>query len=228
MDASTLAAFLAAALVITVTPGPAVALILRRAALRGYRSTVPLVLGLELGLFVWVLLAGAGLAALVATSQLAYTVLRVVGAGVLVFLGARALRTWWRARADGAAAPVGAATAPRTDRSGPPSAQRPPRMRGAWSGFAEGLLVQLANPKAAVFVFAFYPPFIPPDAPQLPAAAGLGALHVALETVLYLGLAFGVGSARGLLGRPAVRHRLELVSGAVLVGLGLRVAAASR
>jgi threonine/homoserine/homoserine lactone efflux protein len=56
----------------------------------------------------------------------------------------------------------------------------------------------------------------------------LGAVQVGLETGLYLGLAFGVGLARSFFSRPPVRRRLELASGAVLVGLGLRVAAASR
>lgn len=219
MDLSTLPAFAAAALVITLVPGPAVALILRRAALRGFRRTVPVVLGLEAGLFVWALLAGAGLAALIATSQTAYTVLRVVGAAVLLYLGGRALAEVWRSRrgaGPGRAAPH------------EPAADDEPGRGGGWLGFAEGLLVQLANPKAAVLVFAFYPPFIPPDAPQLPTAALLGAVQVGLESGLYLGLAFGVGRARAFFSRPRVRRRLETVAGTVLVGLGLRVAAESR
>src|SRR5687767_15949378 len=72
------------------------ALIFRRAALRGLHGAVPTVLGLELGLYVWALFAGAGFAALVAASEVAYLVLRVVGAGVLLVLGFRALRTAWR------------------------------------------------------------------------------------------------------------------------------------
>lgn len=89
---ATLPAFLLAVLLISASPGPAMALILRRAALRGTRAALPTVLGLEAGLYLWAMAASAGLAALVAASELAYTVLRVVGAGVLLLLGLRARR----------------------------------------------------------------------------------------------------------------------------------------
>jgi threonine/homoserine/homoserine lactone efflux protein len=160
-----LPAFLLAVLLISASPGPAMALILRRAALHGTRAAVPTVLGLEVGLYVWALAAGAGLAAVVAASEVAYTALRVVGAAVLLALGLRAWRSAWvdrehdRGHADPAPAP-----SDRTD-------------RGA---FLEGVLVQLANPKAAVFMFAFYPQFVPDEGPVLlwtacaRAAAGAG------------------------------------------------------
>ena len=73
---ATLPAFLLAVLLISASPGPAMALILRRAALRGTRAALPTVLGLEAGLYLWAMAASAGLAALVAASELAYTVLR--------------------------------------------------------------------------------------------------------------------------------------------------------
>src|SRR5918998_1492401 len=97
---SSLPAFVLAVVVISASPGPAVALILRRAALRGFRGAVPTVLGLEVGLYVWALLAAAGFAALVAASEVAYLVLRVAGAAFLIFLGARAWWTAWRQRRE--------------------------------------------------------------------------------------------------------------------------------
>src|SRR4029450_12128404 len=107
------------------------------------------VLGLELGLYLWALFAGAGFAALVAASEVAYLVLRVVGAAVLLFLGIRALRTAWRERGQPRAA--GGETA------GPEGRRR-------WAAsFGEGLVVQLANPKAAVLMIAFYPQFVPAE-----------------------------------------------------------------
>jgi len=185
------------------------ALILRRAALHGTRATVPTVLGLEAGLYLWALAAGAGIAALVAASETAYTVLRVVGAVVLVTLGVRAWLSAWRDRGEPQPA-VGA---------GGGSARR---------AFGEGLLVQLANPKAAVFMFAFYPQFVPQDGPVLLWTAGLALLQVGVETALYLGLAAAVGRASGWLRTPRIRRRLEALSGTVLVALGVRVAATSR
>jgi threonine/homoserine/homoserine lactone efflux protein len=90
---SSLAAFVLAVALISVSPGPVMALVIRHAALRGTGGAVPVVLGLEAGLYVWALIAGAGFAALVAASEVAYLVLRVVGAAVLLALGIRA----WRA-----------------------------------------------------------------------------------------------------------------------------------
>jgi threonine/homoserine/homoserine lactone efflux protein len=205
---ASLPAFLLAVLLISVSPGPAMALILRRAAVRGTRAALPTVLGLEAGLYLWALAAGAGLAAVVATSEIAYTVLRVVGAAVLLYLG---LRAWWLAWSDHDDSEQTASGA----RSG----------RGA---FVEGLVVQLANPKAAVFMFAFYPQFVPDDGPVLAWTAGLALLQVSVETVLYMGLAAAVGRASQWFRRPKVRRRLEAVSGGALIGLGVRVAVTSR
>jgi threonine/homoserine/homoserine lactone efflux protein len=206
---SSLPAFVLAVLLISASPGPAMALIFRRAALRGLRGAVPTVLGLELGLYVWALFAGAGFAALVAASEVAYLVLRVAGAAVLLVLGLRALRTAWR----GKPAAVEDAT---------------PTGRRWWGAFAEGVVVQLANPKAAVFMIAFYPQFVPGDGPVFVTTALLGLLQITLETALYLGLAAGVARAGTWFRRPPIRRRLEAVSGTVLVGLGLRVAASGR
>jgi threonine/homoserine/homoserine lactone efflux protein len=88
--------------------------------------------------------------------------------------------------------------------------------------------VQLANPKAAVFMLAFYPQFVPADGPVFATTALLALLQVTIETALYLVLAAGVARAGAWFRRPAIRRRLEVVSGTVLVGLGLRVAVSGR
>jgi threonine/homoserine/homoserine lactone efflux protein len=207
-----LPAFVVAVFLISASPGPAMALILRRAALHGFRGAVPTVLGLEAGLYVWALLAAAGFAALVAASEVAYLVLRVAGAAFLIVLGVRAWRAAWRQRrevGDGAE----------------PVAVSPVR---GWAAFGEGFVVMLANPKAAVFMIAFYPQFVPADMPLFATTAGFAALQVVLETGFYLALAAGVARAGGWFRRPRTRARLEAVSGTVLVGLGLRVAVTAR
>ena len=86
-------AFVVAVVLISASPGPAMALIVRRSAVHGWQAAVPSVLGVELGLYIWALAAAAGFAALVAVSQTAFLVLKVVGAGVLVWLGVRAWRS---------------------------------------------------------------------------------------------------------------------------------------
>lgn len=207
---ASLPVFLLSVVLISASPGPAITLIFRRAALRGVRATVPTVLGLEAGLYVWAIAAGAGLAALVAASEAAYLVLRVVGAAVLVSLGALAWFAAWRDRGGG-----GEVVATTGRRSG-------------WFAFGEGAVVQLANPKAAIFMFAFYPQFIPAGRPLLATTALLALLQVAVEVVLYVSLAAAVGRAGAWFRRPQIRRRLEAVSGTVLIGLGVRVAASSR
>lgn len=211
MEISSLPAFLVAVLIIAASPGPAVVLILQRAGAHGFRAAIPTVLGLELGLFLWALAAGTGMAALVAASETAFLILRIAGAVFLAYLGIRALMSGWRLRG-------------RDDTDPLPRIDAPKRHRA----FAEGLLVQLANPKAAVFLFAFYPQFVPADGPVLATTVTLGLIQVSLETVLYLGLAAIVGSASAWFCRTRVRRRLDYASGVVLLALGARVALASR
>ena len=198
-----------AVLLISVSPGPAMALIFRRAALRGLRGAVPTVLGLELGLYVWALFAGVGFAALVAASEVAYLVLRVVGAAVLLVLGFRALRAAWRD--EGAPAAV----------VEPAPSRRPPPVVGV---LHEGVVVQLANPKAAVFMIAFYPQFVPADGPVFGTTAVLGLLQITIETALYLASPPAWrGPAPGSAG-PGSGAAWRRSAGRCLVGLGLRVA----
>lgn len=211
---SSLPAFVLAVVFISASPGPAMALILRRAALRGFRGAVPTVLGLEVGLYAWALMAAAGVAALVAASEVAFLILRIFGALTLIFLGLRAWRAAWLARRDLSA--IGASTSANTSAA------------VGWKAFGEGLIVQLANPKAAVFMIAFYPQFVPADQPLFATTATLALLRVVVETVLYLALAASVSRASKWFRRPTVRQRLDAASGAVLIGMGIRVAATSR
>ncbi|WP_431919037.1 LysE family translocator [Amycolatopsis tucumanensis] len=204
-----LPAFALAVVLISASPGPAMALILRRAAVRGFRGAVPTVLGLEAGLYLWALFAAAGLAALVAASEVAFLVLRIVGAAFLIYLGVKAWRSAWR---------------PAAPADEPPTASA----KGWAKAFAEGALVMLANPKAAAFMIAFYPQFVPEGRPLFATTALLAVFQVALETVLYLALAAAVGRAGGWFRRSAVRRRLDAISGTVLVALGVRMAAESR
>jgi threonine/homoserine/homoserine lactone efflux protein len=177
------------------------------------RTAVPLILGLELGLYLWALAAAAGFAALVAASEAAYWALKIVGACVLVYLGIRAWQAAWRERRAGAHTEAAV-----VEDRGP----------GAVKAFGEGLVVQLANPKAAVFMIAFYPQFVPADQPLFATTALLALLQVSIELCFYFTLAAFVARAGAWFRRSTVRRRLEAISGTVLVGLGLRVAASSR
>ncbi len=209
--------FVVAVVLISASPGPAMALILRRAPSRVWRGAVPTVLGLEAGIYLWALLAAAGFAALVAASEMASLILRAVGAVVLIYLGARAWRAAWRLR---------------TVNNGVGEADDGPTLDGPrprwWWACGEGVMVQLANPKAAVFMIAFYPQLVPANRPLFATTAGLALLQVLIETALYLALAGCVSRARNWFAIPAVRRRWDVISGGVLIGLGIRVATTSR
>lgn len=211
-----LPAFLLAVVVISATPGPAFALIVRRSALRGRRHALATIVGLELGLYAWALLVASG-AAVVAASELGYLLLKIIGCGVLAWLAYRSFRSWWRER--------------RTPTEVPPPEAAAPEQLGARTlimAVGEGFVVQLANPKAAVFLVALYPQFVPASLPLFQTTAVLGLLQVAVETVIYLSLALAVNRAGGWFRRSVVRRRLEAVTGLVLVGLGVRLATSHR
>lgn len=200
---STLLAFLGACTLIAASPGPSTVLIIKQ-SLRSRRSGFLTVLGNETGVFVWGLVAALGLTALLAASEVAYDVMRIVGAVVLVGFGIQTLRQARR----GKEATEGWEGA---EKSG-------------WAAYRGGLLLNLANPKAAIFAMSFLPQFVPEGAPHLPTMVGLAALW-ALYEVGYYGLyVWFVGRMRAVLSRSGVRRRLEQVSGGVLLLLGVRLA----
>jgi threonine/homoserine/homoserine lactone efflux protein len=201
-------AFVGAAFLIAMVPGPSTAVILRRAVLTGRRSGVATVLGNESGVVLWGLAAAFGLSALLLASRLAYDGLRIVGAGVLVWMGARAL--WYARRGNGTA-----------EREVPVAAVS--QRRAYW----QGLVTSFANPKAGVFAISFLPQFVPHGAPVLPMLVTFSVIWAVVDLVWYLPLVWLAGRVRGVFQRPAVRRRLEQVSGAVLVALGIRLAAES-
>jgi len=208
-DAVVLSSLVAAVLVlalVTVVAGPDVAVVTRAALASGRSAAARATLGIVTGCLVWGALTVAGLAAILAASAIAYTVVKFVGAGYLIFLG---VQTLWRTRAGGSTAPGAAAES------------------GSSSGrpFRTGLLTNLLNPKIAVFYTGVLPLLVPAGAPITTTLLALVGVHAALGLVwlnLYAALLHG---ARGTLSRPRVRLVIDRVAGTVLVGFGLRVAA---
>ncbi|QQM40131.1 LysE family translocator [Streptomyces liliifuscus] len=202
---STLLAFLGACTLIAASPGPSTVLIIRQ-SLQSRRSGFLTVLGNETGVFVWGVVAAFGLTALLAASEMAYDVMRVVGAVVLVVFGVQML---WQARRAKGAADDG------LGRDGGKS---------GWASYRTGLLINLANPKAAIFAMSFLPQFVPEGAPHLPTMVGLAALWAVYEIGYYGLYVWFVGRMKTVLSRAGVRRRLEQVSGGVLLLLGARLA----
>ncbi|MEU8137187.1 LysE family translocator [Streptodolium elevatio] len=206
---TTLIAFLGACIVVAAAPGPSTMLIIKE-SLRSKRAGFLTVLGNETGVFVWGVVAAFGLTALLAASEVAYDVMRIVGAGVLILFGVQTLRAAWR-RKGGAAEGDGDEAA----------------ARSGWASYRMGLVVNLANPKAAIFAMSFLPQFVPSDAPQLPTMVALAALWAVFEIGYYGLYVWFVVRMKGVISRAGVRKRLEQVSGGVLLLLGVRMAVES-
>ena len=193
--------FLPIAVLLTLAPGPATAMVVRNALRAGWRPAVLTVAGNEVGVVVWALLSVLGISALVAASEVAYLTLKLVGAAVLVWIGVQTLRHSGR--------PVEARAA----------SARP---------FRDGVLTSMTNPKLAVFFVALFPQFVDAGAPVLPATLLMAALLAAFDFVWYTALAVGVSRARESFVRSRVARWIERTTGAVLVALGARVAIEQR
>jgi RhtB (resistance to homoserine/threonine) family protein len=200
-------AFIGIAALVIVAPGPDTVLVTKNALLHGRGAALGTSFGVNTGLAIWTVAAALGVAAVVRESAVAFTVLKLVGAVYLVWLGLQALRA---ARRVSAHEPL---------RTTPPSARV-----GALLGFRQGLLSNLANPKIAVFFTGLLPQFVAPREPVLAPFLLLGGLFVLMTLVWLCGYALLAVRASALLGRPRVRAALDRVTGVVLVGLGVRLA----
>jgi threonine/homoserine/homoserine lactone efflux protein len=196
------AAFLAVSALVIVTPGQDTALTIRNTLARGRRGGAHTAAGVALGQLVWALAASAGLVALLHAWEPAFLALRIAGAAYLLYLGLTALRSAFTRREP-------AAVEPRL--------RTPP--------LAQGLLSNLGNPKMAVFFTSLLPQFAPHG--SFVALFALGAVFCTLTLTWLSAYALVVSRASELLRRSRPWRALEALTGAVLVALGLRVAAES-
>jgi threonine/homoserine/homoserine lactone efflux protein len=196
-----LVAFAPVAALLTVTPGAATALVVRSAVSGGRRRALATTIGNSLGVLAWGCFAAMGIAAVVATSAAAFTAVKLAGAVVLVILGLQSLR--------GRREPATPVPVPAPARGAP---------------LRDGLLTSVANPKLAVFFVALFPQFVPAGAPVLPCALLMAAMVVAFDLVWYSTLAYLVARARRAFVEGPWLARVQRMTGAVLVGLGVRLA----
>ncbi|WBB91189.1 LysE family translocator [Verrucosispora sp. WMMC514] len=188
-----------------MSPGPDFAVVVRRSALAGRAHGMATAVGVAAGVLAWVVAAATGVAAVVAVTPVAFTIIKLVGAGYLVYLGVNALRSAWRS-GDVRSAPD---TGPTVE-------------SGMWAAFRDGLLCNALNPKAAVFFVALLPQFLPADA-GLVSLLALSAIAVAITVGWFLTVANLVAAARRAFSRPATRRLVDGLSGALLIGLGVRL-----
>ncbi len=205
---STLLPFIAASLVLLLVPGPAVLYILARSSAQGTRAGLVAVLGVHSASVIHVLAAVVGLSAVITASATAFTTVKLIGGVYVISLGVRTLLSARREATDTADTPP-----PRT---GPRPARRL---------FVESVIVNLLNPKVALFFMAFLPQFVDPvRGPVWVQTLALGLLYVAIGTTTdgayaVVGGSVGRWAIRRAGGRAACTART--IEGGVLIGLGV-------
>jgi threonine/homoserine/homoserine lactone efflux protein len=199
-DGSTLLVFAGTSLLLLAVPGPAVIYVVTRSLDQGRSAGLISVLGIEAGTFAYALAAAAGLTGLIAASELGFDLVRYAGAAYLIYLGVGKL--------------LG------RDEPGDEAPHGRSRL------FLRGALVQLLNPKIAIFFLAFLPQFVAPSrgpiAMQILILGTLFTLLALLSDGAYVLLAGAVGG--WLRSGRAARRRLGRLSGGVYIGLGLTAA----
>ncbi|MBO3739738.1 LysE family translocator [Actinoplanes flavus] len=188
-----------------VSPGPDFAVVVRRSVAAGRWHGMAAATGVAAGVFVWSVAAAMGVAAILAASAVAFTVVKLAGAAYLLWLGVSALLA---ARRGGGGIE--------------PAAEGRPEKR-LWVSFRDGLVTNVLNPKCGVFFVAVLPQFAPVDG----AAADvllLSVVAVAVTVAWFAVVANLVAALRRVLSRPVVRRALDAVTGAVLVTIGIRLA----
>jgi threonine/homoserine/homoserine lactone efflux protein len=207
IDWSSYLAFLAASVALILLPGPGQAMTIARTLSGGFRAGALTAVGLNLGTLFHALAAGLGLSAILATSALAFSIVKYLGAAYLLYLGISMLR---------AKSTELSAGEPRSAATGAPLRQ--------------AALAGVLNHKVAVFFLAFLPQFVDPARGYLPLQFLLLGLTIAvLDTLYELLLSWLVCRTRGrLIARPGIQRLQARVTGSVLILLGLRLATQER
>ena len=203
MDAELLA-FLGVSLLISVTPGPDMAVVTKNALAHGRRGVVLTTSGFALALGIWVTATAVGLSALLRTSGEVLFLLKIAGALYLAYLG---VRTLLESRAQPADLLASAAPA-----------------APAHAIFRQGFLSAISNPKLGVWFVTFLPQFVLPGQAVLPRLLLLGVIFTAIGLIWMNVYGLFVTRLRGLITAPRVRQWMQRVTGVVLLGFGARLA----
>ena len=204
---SDLLLFAAASVALALAPGPDNVFVLTQSALHGPRAGLLVTFGLATGLLVHTAAVALGVAAVFESSALAFELLKYAGAAYLLYLA------WGAFRAGAGALSDGATLAP-----------------GAARLYRRGIVMNVTNPKVAIFFLAFLPQFADPDRAPVPLQVLLfGVVFIACASVVFASIAWGAGRLGGWLRRsPGVQVLMNRLAGAVFVVLALRLASAQR
>jgi len=206
MTWASLSAFAVAMTALCVVPGPAVLLVVSQALSHGSAKAVWSILGVTAAGTAWFVLSATGLGAVLRASYELFFAIKWVGVVYLLWLGISAFRR----------------TSKLASVKPDPGSGRPMRL------FANGFVLQMANPNVLLFFTAFLPQFIAPKAPLVPQLAVLAVVTAIIELVVQLAYAFLAGRFRELLAAPRFTKLTERIAGSLLIAAGLGMAALRR
>ena len=195
-------AFVTLTTLVSFLPGPAVIFVMSQAAWRGPKAGVGAGLGIETANAIYFALSGLGLASLIAASGAAFTVIKLGGAAYLGWLGITTLIHSFRRQGvkDG------------------------PADKASRSGFRDGLLVALGNPKSILYFVALLPQFLDPYQPLWRQIAVLGVIAIGIDFAADVVYAFLGGAVSRMLNRPKVNRWFERGIGSLFMGLSAMTA----
>jgi RhtB (resistance to homoserine/threonine) family protein len=197
-------AFIPAAALLVITPGPDMALVMKNALTRGKKAALATAFGIETGLLVWTAASVLGIVAVLRSSEIAFTILKFAGAAYLVYLG---VTTFLSLRAAQPATEAAAA---------------PERTGG--SPFRQGLLSNVFNPKIVVFFTSFIPQFVTPGPSAVAQSVALAGIFIVMGLVWLVSYALFAAGVSRFLRRRAVNTVLTVATGCVLIAFGLALA----
>lgn len=201
-NASDIAIFLIASLLLNITPGPDMLYVVARSMEQGWRAGIVSALGIGAGIFVHIFAVAAGLSTLLVSLPLGYEVVKYVGALYLIYLGVRVILS--------KETPLGTSEAGRA---------------GLWAVFRQGVITNVLNPKVALFFLAFLPQFVDESRGPVPVQViFLGILFNFSGTLVNMGVAWVSGSVGNKLkGRPSFSRAQRWLTGGVFIALAVRL-----
>ncbi|MBB1225957.1 LysE family translocator [Pantoea pleuroti] len=204
---TTLFSFLFAITILTLTPGFDTALVLRSAVAQGAKRASVTALGITLGCLVWGVAVGFGLGALLLASEMAYNLLKWLGAAWLLWLGLKLLLKPRQTAVD---------------------TQQPALQQGYLACFSRGLLGNLLNPKVGIFYVSFLPQFIPAGASVALWCSLMALAHMLLGLIWNAVLIVGSHYFAGHLRKPRVLKVMDRLTGCVFIGFAAKLALSRR
>ncbi len=207
LNASNLSLFLISTFILAITPGPDTLYVVSRSVGQGRNAGLASALGVFVGNMGHTLAAAIGLSAVLMTSALAFMVVKYAGAAYLIYLGVRAILNGDR-----------------------PSPTQNLQKVNLWKAFAQGVLTNLLNPKAALFFLAFVPQFVDPSRGSVALQSIVLGSIIAISSSAYLmGLAAVIDSVRSRISiRSSWKTLQSKLTGSLFIALGLRLAVAEQ